>query len=163
MAFILQFVRLTTFGFSNNNYWYIILLHTQIQKFLSILKGFRKYRKKSLYGLIKRDLRDVFHRLATQKECVIESGHIMPDHVHMLISIPPKHSIAAVVGFLKGKSSIWVAQNISNRQKNFVGHKFWARGYFVSTVGANEEVVKKYIANQEDQDKRSDSLNLFNR
>ena len=122
-----------------------------------------KYRKKSLYGLIKRDLRDVFHRLANQKECVIESGHIMPDHVHMLISIPPKHSIATVVGFLKGKSSIWVAQNISNRQKNFVGHKFWARGYFVSTVGANEEVVKKYIANQEDQDKRSDSLNLFNR
>lgn len=122
-----------------------------------------KYRKKTLFGMIKRDLRDVLHRLAQQKECTIVSGNIMPDHVHMLISIPPKHSVSHIVGFLKGKSSIWVAQNVSNRQKNFVGHKFWARGYFVSTVGANEEVVKKYIANQEAEDKRVDSINLFNR
>lgn len=122
-----------------------------------------KYRRKSLYGFIKKDLRDVFHRLAGQKECLIESGHVMPDHVHMLISIPPKHSVATIVGFLKGKSSIWVAQNISNRQKNFVGHRFWARGYFVSTVGINEEVIKKYIANQENEDKRVDALHLFDR
>jgi putative transposase len=66
--------------------------------------------------------------LAKQKECTIEEGHLMPDHVHMLIAIPPKHSVATIVGFLKGKSSIWVAQNIANKQRNFVGHKFWARG-----------------------------------
>lgn len=81
----------------------------------------------------------------------------------MLISIPPKHSVSSIVGFLKGKSSIWVAQNIGNRQRNFVGHKFWARGYFVSTVGANEEVIKKYVLNQESEDRRIDELNLFNR
>ena len=94
---------------------------------------------------------------------MIEEGHLMPDHVHMLISIPPKHAVASIVGFLKGKSSIWVAQHIDNKKKNFVGHKFWARGYFVSTVGADEEVVKAYIQNQETEDRRFDTLNLFNR
>lgn len=75
-----------------------------------------KYQKKVLYGAIRRDLREVFHRLAKQKECTIESGHLMPDHVHMLIAIPPKHSVATIVGFLKGKSSIWVAENVDNKQ-----------------------------------------------
>jgi putative transposase len=120
-----------------------------------------KYRKKALYGMIRRDLKDVFHRLAKQKECVIEAGYLMPDHVHMLISIPPKHSVSSVLGFLKGKSSIWVAQNIANKPRNFVGHKFWARGYFVSTVGADEKVIKAYIQNQEKEDRRMDDL--FNR
>ena len=120
-----------------------------------------KYRKKMLYGLIRKDLQAVFHRLAKQKECVIEEGFLMPDHVHMLISIPPKHSVAKVLGFLKGKSSIWVAQNIKGKQQNFVGHKFWARGYFVSTVGADEQKIRSYIQNQEKEDKRLDDL--FNR
>ena len=120
-----------------------------------------KYRKKALYGMIRRDLKDVFHRLAKQKECVIEAGYLMPDHVHMLISIPPKHSVSSVLGFLKGKSSIWVAQNIANKPRNFVGHKFWARGYFVSTVGADEKVIKAYIQHQEKEDRRMDDL--FNR
>ena len=120
-----------------------------------------KYRKKTLYGRIRRDLKEVFHRLAKQKECVIEEGYLMPDHVHMLISVPPKHSVSSIVGFLKGKSSIWIAQNIANRQRNFAGHKFWARGYFVSTVGANEERVRAYIQNQEQEDQRLD--NLFDR
>lgn len=87
----------------------------------------------------------------------------MPDHIHMLIPIPPKHSVSKVLGFLKGKSSIWIAQNIANKQRNFVGHKFWARGYFVSTVGANEKVVRSYIQNQVNEDKRLDDLSLFNR
>jgi putative transposase len=117
-----------------------------------------KYRKKVLYGAIRRDLRDVFHRLAKQKECTIESGHLMPDHVHMLITIPPKHSVATIVGFLKGKSSIWIAQNVANKARNFVGHKFWARGYFVSTVGANEQVIRAYIENQEKEDQRLQDL-----
>jgi putative transposase len=117
-----------------------------------------KYRKKALYGMIRRDLKDVLHRLAKQKECVIEEGYLMPDHVHMLIAIPPKHSVSSIVGFLKGKSSIWVAQNIANKPRNFVGHKFWARGYFVSSVGADEKVIKAYIQNQEQEDKRMDDL-----
>ena len=117
-----------------------------------------KYRKKVLYGMIRRDLRDVFHRLAKQKECVIESGHLMPDHVHMLIAIPPKHSVSTILGFLKGKSSIWMAQNVANKQRNFAGHKFWARGYFVSTVGANEQVIRAYIENQEQEDQRLETL-----
>ena len=117
-----------------------------------------KYRKKVLYGMIQRDLRDVFHRLAKQKECTSESGHLRPDHVHMLMAIPPKHSVATIVGFLKGKSSIWIAQNVANKQRNFVGHKFWARGYFVSTGGANEQIIRAYIENQEQEDKRLQDL-----
>ncbi len=116
-----------------------------------------------MFGLIRKQLKDVFHRLASQKECKIEEGYLMNDHVHMLISIPPKHSVSSIVGFIKGKSSIWIAQNISNKKQNFVGHKFWARGYFASTVGADEAVIKNYIKNQESDDKRLDQLNLFNR
>jgi putative transposase len=111
--------------------------------------------------LSRRELREVFHRLSRQKESTIEEGHLMPDHVHMLVSIPPKQSVAHVIGFLKGKSSIWIAQNIKNQRRNFAGHKFWARGYFVSTVGADECTVRKYIQTQEQQDKRLDDL--FNR
>lgn len=122
-----------------------------------------KYRKKALYGVIRKELKDVFHRLARQKECVIEEGYLMPDHVHMLVSIPPKHSVSKILGFLKGKISIWVAQNIANKQRNFVGHKFWARGYFVSTVGADKKVIRSYIQNQETDDKRLDDIGLFNR
>ncbi|MBY0500934.1 MAG: IS200/IS605 family transposase [Alphaproteobacteria bacterium] len=122
-----------------------------------------KYRKKALYGLIRKELKDVFHRLARQKECVIEEGHLMTDHIHMLISISPKHSISQILGFIKGKSSIWIAQNIANKQRNFVGHKFWARGYFVSTVGADEKTIRSYIQNQEAEDKLLDELSLFNR
>jgi putative transposase len=122
-----------------------------------------KYRKKELYGVIRKELREVFHRLAAQRECKIEEGHLMPDHVHMLISIPPKHAVAKVLGFLKGKSSIWIAQNITGKKQNFVGHKFWARGYYVSTVGADEKTVRTYIQNQDKEDRRLDELSLFDR
>jgi putative transposase len=120
-----------------------------------------KSRKKALYGMIRRDLREVFPRLAKQKDCVIEEGHLMPDHVHMLIAIPPKPSVSSILGVLKGKSSIWIAQKIANKPRNFVGHKFWARGYFVSTVGADEQVIKAYMQNQEKEDQRMD--NRFDR
>jgi putative transposase len=122
-----------------------------------------KYRKKAIFGLIKKELKNVFHRLANQKSCIIEEGYLMKDHVHMLISIPPKHSVSSVIGFLKGKSAIWIAQNIDNKKSNFLGHKFWARGYFISTVGADEKVIRSYIQNQESSDKRLDQLTLFNR
>jgi len=101
-----------------------------------------KYRRKALFGVIRKELGDVFRRLAAQKGCKIEEGHLRPDHVHMMISIPPKHAVASIIGFMKGKSSIWVAQNIAGKKQNFVGHKFWARGYYVSTVGADEKTVR---------------------
>jgi len=91
---------------------------------------------------------------------VIE-GHLMPDHVHILLSIPPKYSVAQIVGFIKGKSAIQIARNFQGRKKNFVGQNFWARGYYVSTVGKDEDAVKAYIQHQEKEDKRLDQLNLF--
>jgi putative transposase len=117
-----------------------------------------KYRKKMLFGQIRRHLGSVFHELARRKECQIEEGHLMPDHVHMLISIPPKYSVAEVIGYLKGKSSIWIAQNVERKLRNFLGHKFWARGYFVSTVGRDEETIRAYIRNQEMADKQLDQM-----
>lgn len=118
-----------------------------------------KCRKKALYGQLRKELGELFHKLAYQRECVIEEGHICSDHVHMLISIPPKYSVAQVVGFLKGKSAIYIARNFQNR-KNVRGHAFWARGYYVTTVGRDEEKVRKYILKQEAEDRRLDQLDL---
>lgn len=84
-----------------------------------------KYRKKVLYGHLRKELREVFHRLSRQKACEIVQGHLMPDHIHMLVSIPPKHAALYVIGFMKGENLIWIAQNIKNRKRNFAGHKFW--------------------------------------
>jgi len=94
-----------------------------------------KYRKKTLYGELRRRLGEVFRTLARQKESQVVEGHLMPDHVHMLISIPPKYSVAQVIGYIKGKSAIHVARTFFDHKRNFVGQHFWARGYFVSTVG----------------------------
>jgi putative transposase len=115
-----------------------------------------KYRKKMIFGQIKKGLGQVFHDLARRRESRIEEGHLMVDHVHMLLSIPPKYSVAEVVGFIKGKSSIWIAQNVERKIRNFAGQKFWARGYFVSTVGRDEETIRAYIKSQELQDKELD-------
>ena len=120
-----------------------------------------KYRRKTLYGELRQHLGEVFRNLAKQKECMIVEGHILPDHVHMLISIPPKHAVSQVVGFIKGKSAIHLARVYGGKKRNFVGQHFWARGYFVSTVGRNEEVIREYIKNQEAQDKHLDQLNLW--
>ena len=95
-----------------------------------------------------------------QKESKIEEGHLQTDHVHMCISIPPKYAVSNVVGYIKGKSAISIARNFMGRKRNFSGENFWARGYFVSTVGLDEEVVKKYIRDQEKEDERLDQLNL---
>ena len=120
-----------------------------------------KYRRKILFGQIRKDLTEIFHRLARQKECEIEEGHIMGDHVHMMISIPPKYAVSQIVGFIKGKSAIHIARTFSGRKKNFVGQKFWARGYFVSTVGRDEKVIREYICHQEKEDRRIDQLELL--
>ena len=102
----------------------------------------------------------ILHELAKQKESWILEGHLMSDHVHMCISIPPKFAVSNVVGFIKGKSAISVARNFRGRRRNFTGESFWARGYFVSTVGLDEEMVRKYIRDQEKEDQRLDQLNM---
>ena len=119
-----------------------------------------KRRRKLLYGLIRKTLGELFHDLANRKNCKIEEGHLMPDHVHMCISVPPKYSVSNVVGYLKGKSAIAIARQHKGKQKNFGGENFWARGYFVTTVGLDEEMVREYIRNQEKNDIHRDQLNL---
>ena len=121
-----------------------------------------KYRKKVIYGKLREYLGEVIRELARQKESKIWEGHLMPDHVHMLISIPPKYAVAQVVGFMKGKSSIYVARNFGSRFKNFTGQNFWARGYFVSTCGKDDDEIREYIKHQEKEDQRLDQLKLFN-
>ena len=111
-----------------------------------------KCRKKSLYGKIRKYLGPVLRELATQRECTIIEGHMVQDHVHMLVRIPPKYSVAEVVGYIKGKSAIAVARQFGGRKKNFNGERFWARGYAVSTVGFAEAQIKAYIRNQEQLD-----------
>ena len=112
-----------------------------------------KRRRKALFGTIRRKLGGVFHELARQKECRIVQGHLLPDHVHMCIEIPPKHAVASIVGFLKGKSAIAIARE-SGKDRNFTGEHFWARGYAVSTVGFNLEQVMAYIRAQEAEDEQ---------
>ena len=120
-----------------------------------------KYRRKAIYGELRKYLGEIFHDLARQKECKIIEGHICIDHVHMLISIPPKYSVAQVVGFIKGKSAVSIARNFMGKKRNFTGQNFWARGYHVSTVGRDEARKRKYIQQQEKEDQRLDQLRLF--
>ena len=120
-----------------------------------------KYRKKMIYGQLRKYLGEILKELALQRESKIIEGHLMGDHVHVLISIPPKYSVSQVVGYIKGKSAIHIARTYAGRRHNFVGQSFWARGYFVSTVGRNEEIVKQYIKKQEKADRRIDQLELF--
>jgi putative transposase len=117
-----------------------------------------KCRKKLIFGALRRELGEIFRDLANQRESKVVEGHLMPDHVHMCISIPPKHAVANVVGFIKGKSAIQIARRFGGRRRNFMGENFWARGYFVSTVGLDEEMVRAYIRNQEAEDERYDQM-----
>ena len=119
-----------------------------------------KYRKKKLFGVLRKELGPVLRELAKHKEREVLEGHLLLDHVHMLISIPPKYSVAHVVGYMKGKSAMHVARHLG-RKKNFTGQHFWARGYFVSTVGLDELVIRQYIQHQETDDRRIDQLQLF--
>ena len=120
-----------------------------------------KYRRKALFGELRKHIGMVLKTLAEQKECRIEEGHMMLDHVHMLISIPPKYSVAQVIGYIKGKSAIHIARTYMGVRRNFVGQHFWARGYFVSTVGRDEVAVPEYIQRQEAEDKRLEQMQLL--
>ena len=120
-----------------------------------------KCRRKTLYAELRPHLGEVFRKLAEQKESRVEQGHLLPDHVHILISVPPKYSVSQVVGFIKGKSAIHLARVYGEKKRNFVGQHFWARGYFVSTVGRDEQVIREYIKKQEAEDVRLEQLSLW--
>ena len=117
-----------------------------------------KYRKKALYGNLRHHLGEVFHRLARQKESRIEEGHLQSDHVHMMITIPPKYAVSQVIGYMKGKSAIRIHREMLGHERNFTGMHFWARGYCVSTVGLNEEEIRRYIREQEEFDQHQSRL-----
>ena len=119
-----------------------------------------KCRKKALYGQLRKELGRVLRELAMQKESEVIEGTLRTDHVHMVVSIPPKYSVSQVVGYVKGKSAIWVART-TGRNRNFVGQNFWARGYCVSTVGLDEETIREYVRSQEEADKKLDQLKIF--
>ena len=120
-----------------------------------------KCRRRTLYEQLRQHLGEVFRRLAVQKESRIEEGHLMSDHVHMMIAIPPKYAVSQVIGYIKGKSAIHLVRVYGERKRSFVGQNFWARGCFVSTVGRDERVIREYIRKQEREDERLDQLNLW--
>ena len=121
-----------------------------------------KGRRKLLYAAeLRKHLGEVFRTLAQHKESRIEEGHLMVDHVHMMISIPPKYAVSQVVGYIKGKSAIHLARVYGEKKRNFVGQHFWARGYFVSTVGRDERVIRNYIRHQQQEDERLEQLGLW--
>ena len=122
-----------------------------------------KYRKKVIYGDMRNYVGEIFHELASHRECRIEEGHLIRDHVHMCISIPPKYAVSKVVGYIKGKSAIAIARQFGKRTRNFTGENFWARGYFVSTVGLDEVMVREYIRAQEERDKYFEQMSLIER
>lgn len=140
---------------------YAILNHTKWECNYHVV-FIPKCRKKALYAGLRRDLGVVFHQLAKQKqkESRIEEGHLLSDHVHMLIAIPPKYAVSQVIGYIKGKSAIHVARVYGERKRNFVGQHFWARGFFVSTVGRDEATIRAYIRGQEEEDQRLDQMRL---
>jgi putative transposase len=119
-----------------------------------------KKRKQKIFGALRKHLGEIFHELARQKESRIVEGHLMADHVHMCLSIPPKYAVSNVVGYLKGKSAIAIARRFGGRKRNFTGEVFWSRGYFVSTVGLDEQIVRAYIRDQEREDERYDQMKL---
>src|ERR1700694_4986768 len=120
-----------------------------------------KCRRRTLYEQLRQHLGEVFRELARQKESRVEEGHLMPDHVHMMLAIPPKYAVSQVVGYMKGKSAIHLARVYGERKRNFVGQHFWARGYFVSTVGRDEAMIREYIRNQEKADEKLEQIKLW--
>ena len=120
-----------------------------------------KCRRKVLYGRIRQQLGEVIRELARQRESLVLEGHLCSDHVHVYIAIPPKYAVARVVGYIKGKSAIHIARTFGGRTRNFTGEHFWARGYFASTVGRDEGVIRNYIRRQEEDDRKVDQLKLL--
>jgi REP-associated tyrosine transposase len=119
-----------------------------------------KYRQKAIFGTLRKDIGKRLRELCNQMGIEWVEGHAMPDHVHLCLSIPPKYSVANAVGRLKGQAAIRIHREYLGRTRNFTGRRFWARGYCVSTVGFEEAVIRQYIRNQEEQEKRAEQLAL---
>ena len=119
-----------------------------------------KYRRKVIYNNYREDLREILKMLCDWKGVEILEGHLMPDHIHMLVSIPPKISVSSFMGYLKGKSSLLMFDRHANLKYKYGNRKFWAEGYYVSTVGLNEATIRKYIREQENADIAQDKLSL---
>ncbi len=119
-----------------------------------------KYRKRTIYGSLRRGVGKILRRLCAQQGIELIDGDALSDHVHLCLSIPPKFSVANTVGFLKGKSAIGIHREYLGKARNFTGFHFWSRGYWVSTVGLNEAEVRAYIRNQEEEEKRQEELAL---
>ena len=115
-----------------------------------------KYRKKVLYGRLRGEVGKIIRQLCRQKEVELIEGHAMPDHIHLVLSVPPKYSIAMVLGYLKGKSAIHIHRKVHGIKQGFTGRHFWSRGYCVSTIGLDEEMIRAYVRDQENQDKQED-------
>ena len=119
-----------------------------------------KYRKKAIYGNLRKEIGRILRELCRQFEMELIEGHAMMDHVHLCLSIPPKYSVANAVGKLKGKSAIRIHREYLGRDRNFTGFHFWARGYFVSTVGLDEQRLRDYIVDQEESEQKEEQLAL---
>jgi REP-associated tyrosine transposase len=119
-----------------------------------------KYRKRAIFGSLRKAIGGILRQLCEQEGVELVEGHALPDHVHLCLSIPPKYSVANTVGFLKGKAAIRIHREFLGRERNFTGYHFWARGYCVSTLGLDEQVIREYIRNQEDDEKRQEQLTL---
>jgi len=115
-----------------------------------------KYRRKVIYKKLRKDLGEIIASLCRYKGVKIEEGHLMPDHVHLLLSIPPKYSVSSFMGYLKGKSTVILFEKHANLKYKFGNKNFWATGYYVSTVGLNEATIRKYIQDQEKEDLMKD-------
>ena len=119
-----------------------------------------KYRKRVIFGSLRRGIGEILRELCERHEVELLEGHALPDHVHLCLSIPPKYSVANTVGFLKGKSAIKIHRQYMGKDRNFTGFHFWSRGYCVSTVGLDEGMIRQYIRNQEEEEKRQEQLSL---
>ena len=119
-----------------------------------------KYRRMEIYGKIKEDIGIILRKLCQQKSVEIIEAQACPDHIHMLISIPPKYSVSQIMGYLKGKSSLMIFDRHANMKYKYGNRHFWARGYFVDTVGRNKKAIKAYIQNQLEEDKMSDQISI---
>ncbi len=119
-----------------------------------------KYRRKVIYNQIRKDIGEILRTLCQYKGIEVHEGHLMPDHVHLLVSIPPKYSVSSVMGYLKGKSALMIFERHANLKYKYGNRHFWCEGYYVSTVGLNEETIRKYIEEQEQRDQAMDRLSV---
>ena len=119
-----------------------------------------KYRRQSIYGVLRKDIGGILRELCRQYSVELVEGYAMKDHIHMLLMIPPKFSVSTTIGFLKGKSAIRIFRDYLQVKRNYTGRHFWGRGYCVSTVGLDEQMIRAYIKNQEREEKRQEQLKL---